>query len=203
MLPPPAPPPAAGADVDAASAAAAFESESALVRAAARAGVLRVHRTRRRGRAKRTEVEPLSSSLKTDAAVCTSPRTSIVVSRLPRYAIPPGGAHVVALDRTDDVGRGEAVGRQPRGIDGDSSAGRHGAVRADLEMPSTCSSRRHDLVRHDTESAARFSERDVTASVTTVNCAGSKVRTVGAGRSCGSADLAVWMRSCTSVRSVV
>ena len=70
-------------------------------------------------------------------------------------------------------------------------------------MPSACSRAGTTSLVTIPDSFASDSVGDVTAIVTTVICAGSNVRTVGAGRSCGSADFAVWIRSCTSVRSVV
>ena len=53
------------------------------------------------------------------------------------------------------------------------------------------------------ERAAIVSECDVTESVKMFACAGSNVRTLGAGKSEGNAARAVWMRSWISVRSVV
>jgi hypothetical protein len=44
----------------------------------------------------KTAVEPLSSRSAIDWGVVTSPRMSIVVSRLGRYAIPPGARTLLA-----------------------------------------------------------------------------------------------------------
>lgn len=84
-----------------------------------------------------------------------------------------------------------------------SSAGVTVPFAETLEMPSTCSSAGTMLLVTIAERRATLSELDVSESVTTTACAGSKVRTDGAGRSTGSALLADWMRSCTDVRSVV
>jgi len=72
-----------------------------------------------------------------------------------------------------------------------SSAGVTVPLAETLEIPYTCSSAGMISLVTTPESCGRLSEREVTASVTTVICAGSKVRTVGAGRSCGKAALAV------------
>ncbi len=44
----------------------------------------------------KTAVEPLSKRSAICAGVVTSPRISIVVSRFPRYAIPPGARTLLA-----------------------------------------------------------------------------------------------------------
>ena len=84
-----------------------------------------------------------------------------------------------------------------------SSAGVTVPLAVTFEMPSACSSAGTTWLVTMPESCANVKFGELTESVTTVIWAGSNVRTVGAGRSCGSADLAVWIRSCTSVRSVV
>ena len=84
-----------------------------------------------------------------------------------------------------------------------SSAGVTVPLAVTFETPGTCSSAGTMLLVTIAERPAIPSERDVTDSVMMTACAGSNVRTVGAGRSEGSAARAVCTRSCTSVRSVV
>ena len=113
-------------------------------------------------------------------------------------------AHVVRLNRADDVVGGEARSRRACcGSTVTSSAGVTVPLALTFETPGTCSSAGTILLVTIAERSARLSECEVTESVTIVACAGSNVRTVGAGRSDGSAARAVCTRSCTSVRSVV
>ncbi len=84
-----------------------------------------------------------------------------------------------------------------------SSAGVTVPLAPTLETPGTCSIAGTMLLVTIADSWARFSEGDVAERVTIVAWAGSNVRTDGAGRSAGNAARAVWMRSWTSVRSVV
>ena len=84
-----------------------------------------------------------------------------------------------------------------------SSAGVTVPLAPTYEMPGTCSSAGMMLLVTIAERSAWLSDFEVTESVTTIACAGSKVRTDGAGRSEGSAAEADCTRSCTSVRSVV
>src|SRR5580658_2192907 len=90
------PPPIAGAVVAVALAAAAFESESAWFVLPLRFEYFWFTEPEGDVAPSSTAVEPVSNRLATDAAVCTSPRTSIVVSRWPRQAIPPGARTLLA-----------------------------------------------------------------------------------------------------------
>jgi len=85
LVPPPAPPPTTGAVVVVvALAAAAFESESAWFVLPLRFEYFWFTEPEGEVAPSSTAVEPVNSRLATEAGVCTSPRTSMVVSRLPR-----------------------------------------------------------------------------------------------------------------------
>ncbi len=150
-----------------------------------------------------TEVLPVSSVSAIDAGVCTSPRTSSVVSRFAEYAMPPDVRALFAW-----IALTTSVGTKPRlasfaGSSVTSSAGVTTPFAPTLETPSTCSRSATTLFVMIAESAELLSELDVTDIVTIVDWAGSNERVDGAGRSCGSAALTDCRRSCTSVRSVV
>ena len=119
------------------------------------------------------------------------------------YAIPPGARTLfdwIALTTSF------AVKPKPESFCGStstSSAGVTVPLAVTLETPVTCSSAGTIVFVTIAERSAMLSDCEVTESVVIVACAGSNVRTVGAGKSEGSAARAVCTRSWTSVRSVV
>ena len=134
-----------------------------------------------------TDVLLVNSVSAISAPVCTSPRTSSDVSRLPEYAMPPGDRALFAW-----IALTTSVGTNPRlesfiGSSVTSSAGVTDPFALTLDTPSTCSRSGMTSFVTIADSAAVLSDDDVTESVTIVACAGSNERVAGAGRSCGSA----------------
>src|SRR5580704_793667 len=139
----------------------------------------------------------------TVAALETSPRTSIDVSRLAKYAMPPGARLLFCeIELTTSLSV-KPADESLCGSTCTSIAGVSAPPTLTFEMPSTCSSSGTMSLVTIAESAPGASELELTPSVTTVASAGSNVPTVGTGKSVGSFACAKSRRCCTATKSVV
>src|SRR5579875_543371 len=144
-----------------------------------------------------------SGRFATLATFVMSPRTSIEVSCAGPYAMPPGARMLLPEIAETTSPRTSPEEARDCGSTYTSIAGVTVPLALTLETPSICSISGTKLFVTIDERAAAESERDVTASVTTVAWPGSNVRTFGGDRSVGMTDIVDCTRRCTSTRSVV